>query len=141
MSTNRTLSNLAVAMIALPVIVAAPLSYLRPDRAWIGAICILFLPAAWVLKTRFKNADARRRISYAMIFSSLVITIQLGASLAGALGLIDEPAVHAIGDRLTNVLAGLCVMFLGNQLPKMLTPLPDAPFEAATLQSVRRRIG
>ena len=63
MSTNRALSNLAVAMMALPIVVAAPLSYLRPDRAWIYAICILFLPAAWMLKTRFKNADARSRIA------------------------------------------------------------------------------
>jgi hypothetical protein len=141
MSTNRALSTLAVAMMALPVILGAALCYLRPDRAWLCAICMLVLPAAWVLKTRFKNIDARRRISYAMIFSSLVITIQLGASLAAALGLIDEPTVHAIGDRLTNVLAGLCVMFLGNQLPKMLAPLPEAPCDAATMQSVRRRIG
>lgn len=141
MSTNRALSNLAVAMMALPVILGAALCYLRPDRAWGCAICMLLLPAAWALKTRFRNAEASRRISYAMIFSSLAICVSLGSALAAALGLIDEPTVRAIGDRLTNVLAGLFVVFLGNQLPKILAPLPDAACDAATMQSVRRRLG
>jgi hypothetical protein len=141
MSTNRALSNVAVAMMALPVIIAAALCYLRPDRAWAYAICMLFLPAAWALKTRFKNAEARKRISYAMIVSSLVISVPLATSLAAALGLIDGPTVHAIGDRVANVLAGLCIVFLGNQLPKMLPPLSDASCDAATIQSVRRRTG
>jgi hypothetical protein len=141
MSTNRALAKLAVAMMALPVIFGAALWYLRPDRAWLCIICMLVLPAAWALKARFKHAEARSRILYAMIFSGLVITIQLRVSLAAALGLVEEPTVHALGDRLTNVLAGLFVVFLGNQLPKMLTPLSGARWDAATIQSVRRRIG
>jgi hypothetical protein len=141
MSTNRALSNLALAMMALPVILSAALWYLRPNRAWACAVCMLLLPAACAMKTRFRNAEARKRISYAMIFSSVVISVSLGSSLAAALGLIGEPTVHAIGDRLTNAFAGLFVVFLGNQLPKMLAPLPDAPRDAAAMQSVRRRIG
>jgi hypothetical protein len=141
MRTNRTLSDLAVAMMALPFVLGTALCYLRPDRAWIWAIGMLLLPAAWAMKARLKNADARKRVCYAVIFSSVAISISLGSSLAAALGLIDEPTVRAIGDRLTNVLAGLFLVFLGNQLPKMLPPLPHAPRDAATIQSVRRRIG
>ena len=141
MSTNRALSRLAVAMTALPVILGAALCYVRPDRAWVCAMCMLVLPAAWALKTRLGSADAGTRISYAMIVSSLVISVPLGTSLAAALGLIDGPTVHALGDRLTNVLAGLCIVLLGNQLPKMLTPVSGARCDAATLQSVRRRMG
>jgi hypothetical protein len=141
MSTNRALSNLALAMMALPVTLGAALCYVRPDRAWACAIAMLVLPAAWVIKTRFKNAEGRRRLSYAMIVSSLVIAVPLGTSLAAALGLIDGPTVPAIGDRLINVLAGLCIVFLGNQLPKMQTPLSDAACDAATVQRARRRTG
>jgi hypothetical protein len=140
MSTNRTLSNFALAMMSLPVILAAPLWYLRPDRAWACLICMLALPATWALKMRFKNAEQRRRLSYAMIVSSVVICVPLATSLAAALGL-SAPTVYSIGDRLTNVLAGLCIVFLGNQLPKMLTALSDGPRDAATAQAVRRRIG
>lgn len=141
MSTNRALSTLAAAMMALPVILGAALWYLRPDRAWVCAIGMFLLPAAWALKRRFRNAEARKRISYAIIISSLVICVPLGTSLAAALGLIAGPTVHAIGDRLTNVLAGLCLVFLGNQLPKMLPALSNAACDAATIQSVRRRTG
>jgi hypothetical protein len=140
MSTNRALSNFAVAMMALPVILGAALCYMRPEQAWAYALGMLVLPVAWALKTRFANAEARSRISFAMIVSSLVISVPLGTSLAAALGLIDGP-VHAISERLTNVLAGLCIVLLGNQLPKMLTPLSNAACDAATVQRVRRRTG
>jgi hypothetical protein len=99
------------------------------------------LPAAWAMKTRMKYADTGRRLSYAVIFSSLVLSVPLGTSLATALGLSNDPAVRALGDRLTNVLAGLFLVFLGNQLPKMLPAQSDAACDAATLQSVRRRTG
>ncbi len=158
MTPHRALSNLSWVMMALPVILGSALCDLRPDGAWAWVMAMVFLPASrlglkvagsalgkttgWaMILPRENTADAQKRIAYAMSFAGLVLSVLLGASLAAALGLIDDPTANVIGSRMANVLAGLFLMSLGNQLPKMLTPLSDTPCDPATVQTVRRRTG
>ncbi len=158
MTTNRTLSNLALAMMALPVVLGAGLCALRPERAWLWVVAMLFLPASWLAiratsralgKTPVGGmmipvedpADARRSISFAIAFASLVVAIALGARLAEALGLIDRSLADVVATRWTNVFAGGYFVLRGNALPKVLMPLPDLGPGAEAMQALQRRTG
>lgn len=143
MTSNRTLSNLALAMMAPPVILGAALCYLRPGQAWAWAIVMFFSPAAWLLlrAKRMRTEDARRAISGALIFGSLLLSVSLAASLAGVLGLIDGALAHEIAARGASVPAGVFFVLRGNRLPKTLTPLAEVRCDPATLQTVQRRTG
>jgi hypothetical protein len=158
MTANRTLSNLAVAMMGLPVILGISLCYLRAERTGLWVAAMLFLPVSWLgikavpkaLRTTMlgtilmpleNTADARKAISSAMIFASLIAAMPMGAKLANALGLIDESLAAAIAARWMSVLAGGYLILRGNRLPKILTPLPDIRCDPATMQSLQRRTG
>jgi hypothetical protein len=156
MTVTRPLSNLALAMMALPAILGAPLLYLRPEGAWAWAVAMFLLPVVWFgLRTAGKAfgntsvrarmmlperaGDARKAMSGAMIFASLMLAVPLGARLAGALGLIEDAWAHEIADRAANVFIGGYLVFHGNRLPKIL--LPSVWCDAAIMQTLRRRTG
>jgi hypothetical protein len=145
MTTHRTLSNLALAMMAPPVILGAALCYLRPGQAWAWAIAMLVLPVAALARAKMMGAettvDARKAISGAMIFVSLLISLTLAAPLAAALGLIDDTLARAIARRAASVFVGVFFVLRGNRLPKMLTPLADTRCDPAALQTLQRRTG
>ncbi|HEY4340936.1 MAG TPA: hypothetical protein VGM97_13415 [Steroidobacteraceae bacterium] len=158
MTNNRTFAKLAPAMMALPVIVGAPLCYLRPDRDWLWIFSMLVLPVAWfgirrmsktigrttvgALITASANPDdAQKATSSAIVIASLIIGIALGAKLADAMRWIDPSLAHAILTRWINVLAGCYFVFRGNHLPKVLTPLADIRCDPAAMQTLQRRTG
>jgi hypothetical protein len=104
MTASRTLSNAALAMMSLPVMLGAALCYLRPEGARAWAVGMLLLPSSRLCikaagtalgKTtvcttakRAETGDVRKQISYAMIFASLVLCVSMGAPLATALRLV-----------------------------------------------------
>jgi len=156
MTITRPLSNLALATMALPVVVGSALCYVSPEKAGIWAIDMFVLPVLWVgmkaagktfglpvacaaMMEGEKAADARKALSGAMIFASLLIAMSLGAQLAGALGLIDAASAHPTIDRILNVLVGGYLVFHGNRLPKILTP--SVRCDPALMQTLRRRTG
>jgi hypothetical protein len=152
--TSRSLSNLALAMMALPALLGACLCLVRPQRTWLWLIAMLVMPAAWFgVREAFKalrraatagstlEAQDRVAVAVAVIVASMVVAMPLGARLAEALGLIGPPLAQAISTRWANVLVGGYLVFKGNRLPKILTPLADAPFEAASFDALRRRTG
>ena len=158
MTMTRPLSNLALAMMTLPIVLGAPLLFLRPEGAWAWAAGMFTLPVMWFgLQAAAKifgrpigggawqragtDADARKIVSGSMILASLMLSISLGATLAAALGHIDKSLAHEIGQRSMYVLVGCYFVFQGNRLPKILSSLSDACGDPATMQTLRRRIG
>jgi hypothetical protein len=157
-TTTRPLSNLALAMMALPVILGAWLCYVRPERAWVWVFGMFFLPVLWLAIKATGQAfgkttvaamtmcgenipESRKTLSGAMIFASLLIAVALGARLADALGLMEGTWAQAIINRATNVFVGGYLVFHGNRLPKILTPVWSARCDSATMQTLRRRTG
>jgi hypothetical protein len=158
MTTTRPLSNFAVAMMALPAVLGAPLLFLRPEGVWAWAAGMFTLPVMWFgIKGAGKAlgrpigcgawrrgetpADVRKIVSGSMILASLMLSISLAASLAAALCYIEKSLAQAIGQRSMYVLVGCYFVFQGNRIPKMLSPLSDAHGDPATMQTLRRRIG
>lgn len=157
MITNRALSWLALAMMALPVIPGAVLCWRAPRMAPLWALCALLLPAmvlgarltGWALRktrmgallTGLDTAEARARASRARVLAGGFAFLGLSTSLAVVLRLIDPRTEYAIFVRPVNVLAGLFLVVTGNQLPKMLTRLADTPCDPAAIQAMRRTNG
>jgi len=157
MTKQPALSSLALTAMALPVIAGAWLCFVRPERAGLWVLAMLFVPAvrlgirtasralgttrigAAILPAR--TVDAQKMLSGAIVVASLVVALPLAANLADALGLIDASGAHAIATRWTNVLAGGYFVFHGNRLPKILTPLSGARHDLATMQTVQFRTG
>jgi hypothetical protein len=155
MALNRTLSRLAIAMMALPVILGVSLCYVRPGsiRLWVVAMCCV--PAASCIKAIGQafgktavgamttwddyTADGRTVASDSIIVASLVVALPLAATLANALGLIDESLARMIATRWTNALAGGYFVFHGNRLPKILSS--DLQYDPTTIQTVRLHTG
>jgi hypothetical protein len=142
MTTPRTLSNLALAMMAPPVILGAALCWLRPQQALAWVIAMIVLPAAWLVRAKMTRSEtARKTISAAVILVSLMLCVSLAVWLAAALGRIDDGLAHAIATRSTSVFVGAFFVLRGNSLPKMLRPLSDIRCDPATLQTLQRRTG
>ena len=156
MTSNPTLSKLALAMMALPALLGALLCLVRPQGAWLWIIAMLAAPAAWlVVKTASKifgnitlggmlrgpdhQADTRKALSSAMIFTCWIIALPMGAKLAEAFGLIDHSLANAVATRWTNILFGGYLVLKGNHLPKILTPWSDLRCDPSTMQTLQRR--
>jgi hypothetical protein len=148
MTTNRNWSNFAWATMALPVILGAPLCYLRPDSAgaWIAGMFVVPVSCLGIkaLRDRFSIGTIvfpKAEPAGAIVFASLLLCGSLGAALAAALGLIDNSLAHVIGSRGVYALGGCYFVLRGNRLPKMLTPLSATLCDPATTQVLQRRTG
>jgi hypothetical protein len=156
MTTNRNLSNPALVMMGLPVLLGAPLCYLRPGEVWAWVAGMFIVPVVWLgikaARKVFGNAaiptkhdrspaDTRKAVSGAVILASLLLSASLAAPLAAALGLIDESLARAIASRGVYVFVGWYFVLRGNRLPKMLTPLSDTRCDPARLQTLQRCTG
>jgi hypothetical protein len=149
MTTNRTWSGFAWATMALPVILGAPLCYLRPDGAWAWMAGMFIVPVAcFIIKALRDRLPRVGTVVFpkaipagAIIFSSLLLSVSLGAPLAAALGLIDNSLAHVIGSRGVYALGGCYFIVRGNRLPKMLSPLSATLCDPATMQALQRRTG
>ncbi len=149
MAANRALSNLALAMMALPMLLGACLCWVRPERAWLWALAMVAVPVAALGKTTVRarllraesTVDARTAISGAVIVSSWVAASLLAGKLAGTLGTIEPSLADAIAIRWANFLVGGYFVLCGDRLPKVLTPLSDLRGDPANIQTLQRRTG
>lgn len=149
MTTNRNRSNFAWVTRALPVMIGAPLCYLRPDRAgaWVAGMFIVPLSCLGIMAVRDRLPPVGTVVlpktipDGAIIFASLLLSVSLGAALAAELGLIDHSLSRLIGSRAVYALVGCYFVIRGNRLPKMLTPLSATACDPTNLQALQRRTG
>lgn len=153
--TPRHLSyHLAPVLVLLTALAAAGNWYLRPDRATAWAIGMLTLPVLWVvasllLRTQRRragkdlpdNAAHERRsqgIRLGMTVAGTIMLTSLGAQGLGTLGVTSDPDLSR---RSTMIVMGALLMFMGNAMPKMLTPLSVLQCDGSRTQAFQRLAG
>ena len=141
--------HVAAASLALGSLFAGANWYLAPERAsaWASALGLLFvLAVVWGCSSailRRWGSDAARRdaavsIRRGVAFAGLMMACALGAKLALALGIIGDPD---LSQRAAMVVLGAFLVFTGNAMPKMLTPLTAMRCDGATAQAIQRFAG
>jgi hypothetical protein len=148
--TTRPISYyLAPAMLLLVVLAGAANWYVQPQQAARWAVAMLMLPAAWgvllvvrMFSLRSKDAPAERQAAghfrAGLVFAGFILLASLGLKLATALGVVDDPDLPR---RLSNVVAGALLVFTGNVMPKLLTPLAAMSCDGARMQAFQRLAG
>jgi hypothetical protein len=148
-STRPTSYYLAPVLLGLGVLLAAGNWLVEPARAVSSAAAMtLFagLAVVWGCSTLFfrqwMDEDARRNagdsIRHAVAFGGLIMVCSLAVKLATALGAVANPD---LAGRMSNVTVGLLLAYLGNGLPKMLTPLSVLQCDGTRVQAFQRFAG
>jgi hypothetical protein len=138
---SPTLRYLAPLMLATAAAMAAANWYFEPARAarWatvLGVTAGMALVAWLVSKGVHKVAEAQGwtaslcngvdSIRGAIVFGCLMMMAGLGRNFAIGLGLGGAADFEDMSKRLTQVLTGLFFVWMGNAMPKALTPLSGA---------------
>jgi hypothetical protein len=145
-TTRSTASYVGPVLLALAAILAVSNWWLRPERAWAWAICLLligFMSLVWRVSSR---RDAREAASTGwasspkggVVFAGLMLVVSLGAKLAGALG---AAVPSDLSFRAVMVILGGFLVLTGNALPKTLTPLKALRCDPASAQAFQRFAG
>jgi hypothetical protein len=89
-------------------------------------------------ETNAPRRQAGDAIRSALMFAGLILTIALGARLATRFGMLDDADFSR---RTTMVILGAYLMFIGNAMPKTLTPLSALRCDASQVQAFQRFAG
>jgi len=134
----------AGALMALGSVLAAVNWYLRPERAgaWAAALLFMGVVALILLLVPHRSSGAARQaadsIAGAAIFGGLMMVVAMAGRLATALG---ASADADLARRASMVVMGGFLVFTGNAMPKMLTPLSAMRCDPARSQAVQRFVG
>jgi hypothetical protein len=146
MSVRTITNHLAPGLLALGAALAIGNWWLRPGRApaWAAALIVIgCMGLVWFRASRRSAEEGARSkredsIRAAIVFAALMLLIGLGNRLAIASGAAGSPnfALRAI-----MAIAGAFLVFTGNAMPKMLTPLASQRCDPARAQAARRFAG
>lgn len=143
MTTKPISIYVAPALVLTAAVLTAWNWYLQPERvvAW-GSTAVLLgcmTLALYFARRRPTNESARGHagdtIRSAVVFAGLTMVISLGMKLAFNLGAFPD---GDLSRRAAMVLSGAFLMFIGNAMPKMLTPLSALRCDAARVQAFQR---
>ena len=155
---SPTLRYLAPLMLATTAAMAATAWYFEPARAagWATVLGITTAMAlvAWLVSQGVqKVAEVQGwsaslcggidSIRGAIVFGSLMMMMSLGSKLATGLGVDGAADFQDLSQRLTNVVTGLFFIWMGNAMPKALTPLsgPQCSGDPIKAQAFQRFVG
>ena len=143
----RTITNdVAPGLLALGAALAIANWRLTPDRApsWAAALIVIgCMGLVWFRASR-RSADggahgkSEARIIVGIVFAALMLLVALGNRLATSSGAASSPD---FAQRAVMVLAGAFLVFTGNSIPKVFTPLADLQCDPARAQAARRFAG
>lgn len=144
--TAKPISNyLAPALLVLSTSLAAANWILQPARAGAWAATLAFLgcmAVALLFAQRRSGNEAQRRagdaIRHAVVFAGLMLAFMLGMRLSVTLGVIHDADLSR---RMTMVFMGAFIAFIGNGMPKTLTPLSALQCDPARVQAFQRLAG
>jgi hypothetical protein len=147
MATRPISHYLAPALLVTGALLAAANWYLQPARAtaWGSALLVMCCMALiYVFARRFSGRDAARRsatgaITNAVVLGGLIMVISLVAKLAASLGAVAGDS--DLGRRMAMVITGIVLVFMGNAMPKTLTPLSALRCDGARAQAFQRLAG
>jgi hypothetical protein len=143
---RQTGSNVfAATLLAAATALAGVDWYLQPQRAvaWVAALAFLGVMALALLgAARLSGTAPASRAGESLrsgvAFGSLILVCSLGARLLAALGAVGS---EELSRRVSMAILGAFLVFSGNGLPKMLTPLADLRCDPARVQALQRRAG
>lgn len=136
-------THLAPALIVVGTLLAAANWVLEPGRAVAWALALLLFgvmtAAMFLVRRRSGNAGrARDSIDGGLMFAALIMVISLGMKLAVTLGLVHDAEFPG---RATNVILGVLLLSMGNDMPKQLVPLSARHCSGAQAHAMRRFAG
>ena len=155
-STNSTAIQRTVFAVIVFVVLLAGLNWvLEPDAAagWLKSMLVLpvmcagaWLLSRWILHARAPRPDDEAVLRYAAqagrffliaisFFGGMQI-IELSFAAAESLGAAANPDLEF---RFKGLVGGAMLVVLGNELPKILTPMSLLPGDGATRVSIMRR--
>jgi hypothetical protein len=134
---------LAPSVLALGAVLTAANWYVDPGRrgAWIASAVLfgslaLVHAGAGVLATRGAGGrHGARFIRTGVLFGAVIPAVSLALRLASTLGVAADPDLR---QRMTMVLLGAFFVYMGNTLPKMLTPMSAGRCDPAAVQARTR---
>lgn len=155
---SPTLRYLAPLMLATTAAMAAANWYFEPARAsgWAIALGITAVMAlvAWLVSQGVQKVGQTQgwsaslcggidSIRGAIVFGSLMMMMSLGSKLATGLGLGGAADFQDLSQRLTQAVTGLFFVWMGNSMPKALTPLsgPQCSGDPIKAQAFQRFVG
>lgn len=140
MSTKPVSNYFPQLLLVLSTALAVCDWYLRPERpmAWIVALlligCMTFallkLPGG--AKGEIAQYQLGTSVRSGVVWAGAILAIALGSKLGGTLGAPN------ISWRATMAIIGVFLIFTGNAIPKMLTPLSQMQCDPAKLQAFQR---
>ena len=155
---SPTLRYLAPLMLATAAAMAAANWYFEPARAarWataLGVFAAMALVAWLVSRGMQKVAEAQGwsaslcggvdSIRGAIVFASVTMMADFGPRLASGLGFGGAADFEDVSTRLTQAVTGLFFVWMGNAMPKALTPLsgPQCSGDPMKAQAFQRFVG
>ncbi len=147
MMLPRSISHyLPVVLLALSTLFTMVNWYLRPERAmaWSMSAALLgVMSVALLIESTRLTSDGARRSAGAAIRGSvgvaaLIMCLSLAVKLVEALGLTTDPDWSR---RASLMGMGVFLMFMGNSMPKTLTPLAKMRCNPASVQAFQRFAG
>jgi hypothetical protein len=147
---SPTLRYLAPMLLAAAASMAAANWYFEPARAsrWatvLGVMAAMALVAWLVSRGMQKVAEVQGwtaslcngvdSIRGAIVFAALMMMADIGENLATGLGFGAVADFDELSKRLTQVLTGLFFVWMGNNMPKALTPLSAAQCSGDAIKS------
>lgn len=142
---TRASKYLVPVLLSIGAALAALNWYLAPAhaRSWASALifvaCLALVWRAALSRVSHRHVhQAADSIRNGIVFGVLIIIAALAARLAAAVG-----ASHAddLSRRLPMIVLGLSFVFVGNAMPKMLTPLSALQCEPSRVQALQRFAG
>jgi hypothetical protein len=141
---TRASRYLVPVLLSIGAALAALNWYLAPAHARSWASALIFVACLAVVWRAVLNRVSHRGVDQAadsirngIVFGVLIIIAALAARLAAAVG------AHAddLSRRLPMIVLGLSFVFVGNAMPKMLTPLSALHCDPARVQALQRFAG
>jgi hypothetical protein len=137
---NASLSPVLRVLAPLALILTAGMAsanwYFEPEKAagWAAVLSVTAGMAlvGWIVPRAIRKAAsgsnaathrATRTVRGSIVFASLMLMSSLSENFAAGLGLGGAELFDALAERGAMVMTGLFLVFTGNAMPKMLTPL------------------
>lgn len=141
----RTAIYLAFFAITIEIVVGMFWWAVEPSDLLLIIPMTAILPAIWLVASilrRFNIAACAAGQSPAELASGIamgafLMTLMMGKNVAEELALLDV----AIAERVVGVTIGVFLMFMGNSIPKVLTPISKMRCDPARAQAVQRYAG
>lgn len=143
--STRTAIYLAFFAITAEIVAGMFWWAIEPSNTFLILPMTALLPAIWLVATilqRFNISvcaaeQSPAELATGIAMGAFLMTLMMGKNIAEEFALLDI----AIAERIVGVTIGVFLMFMGNSIPKVLTPISKMRCDPARAQAVQRYAG